>query len=493
MITDKELVELEKLVYDQTVEKAKTNLLDFTKVTFKKFEPTEFHTTYYDILDRFLKKGIKNLIISVPPQHGKSEGSSRRLPAAICGARPDDKIALVCYAATKAQKFGRETISIMREPEYKDIFPDVRYPERGYPGTKANTNENRESINSEGSMKFVGVDGALTGDPVDVLIMDDLYKNWLEANSPVISQKVWDWYISVADTRLHNDSQQLIVFTRWSDHDLIARLEEKGLVKTLQPDQDIDELIDSLEDDEWLKINFQALKEDEKTQIDNREEGEALWPSRHSVAKLESTRKKDPIKFSCLHQGDPEVKEGMLYNEFGEWKELPPLKIMKNYTDTADEGADNLCSINYGVPLQGNFLYVTDVLYTTDNMEKTEPLTIKMLENDRVRVSRIESNNGGKGFARVIDSGTSNNVTVKWFHQSKNKFARIYSNSTSVNRTLLFPEGWKQRWPKFYKSIRTYKKENINKHDDAEDTITGVYESEYDKPKKASVTLLKFN
>lgn len=490
MLTDNELLEAEQLRYDIDVEDARTDFLKFTEVTFKKFSPTEFHKTYYKILDKFLKKEIKNLMVSVPPQHGKSEGSSRRLPAAICGSRPDEKIALVCYSATKAEKFGRETISIMREPEYKDIFPHVEYPERGYTGAKSNTNQIRESVNSDGSMKFVGVDGPLTGDPVDIFIFDDLYKNWLEANSPVNSQKVWDWYLSVADTRLHNDSQQLIVFTRWSEHDLIGRLEEKGLVKTLQPGQDLDELIESLEDDEWLKINFQAIKEDDKTEIDQREQGEALWPEKHSKPKLESSRKKDPVKFSCLQQGDPETKEGNLYGEFGEWRTLPPLKTIKNYTDTADQGADNLCSIDYGVPLHGDFLYVIDIIYTTEGMEVTEPLVANMLVKDDVREANIESNNGGRGFARVVDRKTPNSVTVKWFHQSQNKFTRIYSNSASVNKTILFPEGWKQRWPEFEKSLRTYKKEDVNKQDDAEDTLTGVYETEFAKPKEYGVTMV---
>ena len=39
----------------------------------------EFHIKFYDILNRFAHKQIKNLITSMPPQHGKSEGATRRL------------------------------------------------------------------------------------------------------------------------------------------------------------------------------------------------------------------------------------------------------------------------------------------------------------------------------------------------------------------------------------------------------------------------------
>ena len=171
MLTNAELFELENLVHQKTIEEARTNLLSFTKATFNKFQASEFHKQYYSILDLFADRKIKNLIISAPPQHGKSEGSSRRLPAYVVGKRPDDKTALISYSATKAEKFGREIMSIIREPDYQEIFPHVQYPERGYTGSKSNTNTTRESTNSDGSMRFVGVEGPLTGETVDLLIV----------------------------------------------------------------------------------------------------------------------------------------------------------------------------------------------------------------------------------------------------------------------------------------------------------------------------------
>ena len=211
-------------------------------------------------------------------------------------------------------KMHRNIIKMIEE--YKDIFPDTKYPERGYTGAKSNTNIERESINSDGSMKFVGVDGPLTGDTVDVLIVDDLYKGWKDANSPVTQRSVWDWYLTVADSRLHNDSQQLITFTRWSDQDVIAKLIELGLVVVYDGTEDLEEVIENL-DDKFLLINFQALKEGKPSEFDPRKESDALWPYKHSKKKHESTRAKDPDKFDCLYQGNPQNKEGILYsNDF---------------------------------------------------------------------------------------------------------------------------------------------------------------------------------
>lgn len=481
-ITDDEIIELEALLYDRDITQSRENLFKFTKTTFKKFAPNWFHKEFYSILNLFAQGEIKNLIISSPPQHGKSEGSSRRLPAFIAGIRPDVKMAIVSYAATKAQKFGREIMTIMREKEYKDIFPNVKYPERGYTGAKSNTNIERESINSEGSMKFVGVDGPLTGDTIDVLILDDLYKGWKDANSPVTQQAVWDWYLTVADTRLHNDSQQLITFTRWSEQDIIAKLIDLGLVVTYNGNIPINEVIESLRPEQFLLINFQALKEGDPSEIDKRLPGQALWPEKHSRAKLESSRAKDPDKFDCTHQGDPQNKEGLLYtNDFKMYKNLPDLKIIKNYTDTADTGDDYLCSVVYGIPLSSTdpHKYVIDLIYSDKGMEITEGQTANMLNRNRVNIALIESNSGGRSFARNVEGMVNYGVNIRWFHQSKNKEARIFSNSASVNNQIVFPDDWHIRWPEFYKHVTKFKKVfKANKYDDAPDVLTGIVEQE---------------
>lgn len=480
MISNEELLELENLLYLDTIEKGSEDLLSFTKATFKKFQSSGFHKKYYNILDLFAQGIIKNLIVSAPPQHGKSEGSSRRLPAYIVGKRPDVKQALVSYSATKAEKFGREIMGIIREPIYSDIFPNVQYPLSGYTGAKSNTNTTRESINSDGSMKFVGVGGGLTGETVDLLVLDDLYKDWQDANSPIIQERVWDWYLSVAETRLNNESQQLIVFTRWSENDLVAKLEDLGKVKEYTGG-DILEFIKTLKSDEFIKINFKAIKEGVPTDFDQRKEGDALYPEKHSKEKLLSARSKDPDKFDCLYQGDPVSKEGLMYSSFKTYSTKPELKIIKNYTDTADTGKDKLCSIVYGLPIDkvDEHIYVLDLIYTPEPMEITEPLTADLIVRNNVNLTNIESNNGGRSFARAVEKLVKKNNTIKWFHQSNNKEARIYSNSASVTRNIVFPSDWSIRWPEFYKAVTKYKKEfKANDFDDAPDTLTGIIEIE---------------
>src|SRR5699024_1588267 len=129
-----------------------------------------------------------------------------------------------------------------------------------------------------------------------------------------------------------------------------------------------------------------------------------------------------------------------------------------------------LCSITAGE--YNGELYVLDILYTKEAMEKTEPLTVDMLVQNEVNEAVIESNNGGRGFARTIERlmwerHRTRRTTVRWFHQSKNKQARIFSNSSFVMNHIYFPVNWKDKWPEYYKAMNTYQKEGKNKHDDA--------------------------
>ena len=101
------------------------NLLSFTRHTLPSFAPAPFHIAYYEVLTRFAMGEIKKLMITMPPQHGKSEGATRRLPAFVLGQDPDKRIAIVSYNAIKARKFNRELQRIMDDDHYYELFPQT--------------------------------------------------------------------------------------------------------------------------------------------------------------------------------------------------------------------------------------------------------------------------------------------------------------------------------------------------------------------------------
>jgi len=460
------------------------NLLSFTRHTLPAFAPAPFHLAYYEVLTRFAMGEIKKLMITMPPQHGKSEGATRRLPAFVLGQDPDKRIAIVSYNAIKARKFNRELQRIMDDDCYYELFPQTllagqaSYQEQGRRSRNyARNSDECEIVGYQGSFKTIGVGGSLTGEPVDMLIMDDLYKDALSAWSPVIRQNVADWYDTVASTRLHNDSQQLLVFTRWHMEDLAGRLlEQEGVYDPIENPQG------------WLLVSFPAIQNRPPSEQDPRAEGEPLWPERHSLEKLLEIKGRSPTVFESLYQQNPQPSQGLMYEEFTCYTDLPSRSYSVAYIDAADSGADYLCALFYKEAEDGN--YITDVLYTKDPMEVTETTLTYMLQQHQVERCHIESNNGGNLFVSNLQqcSWDMGNRLTRFnpFHQNQNKTARIFAASASVQKLIKMPLDWKKRFPKFARDLTGYLRVGTNAHDDAPDALTGSIECRQ-PPKRVSV------
>lgn len=466
----------------QLQKKRQGSLLAFTEATMPTFQPADFHKEYYNILTRFADKEFTKLMVFMPPQHGKSEGSTRRLPAFILGRNPDTKIAVVSYSAPKARKFNREIQRIIDTEEYRAIFPDVGLNAKNITtvaGSWLRNADECEIVGRRGGFKTVGVGGALTGEPVDVLIMDDIYKDAKSAWSATIRESISDWYDTVAETRLHNGSQQLIVFTRWHEEDLAGQLLEKQGV------------YDATENPNgWFVVTYPAIKIGEPTEYDNRQDGEALWPERHSLEKLRQIEERNPHVFESLYQQNPKPFEGLMYNNLRTYDVLPiEGGKAKNYTDTADTGEDWLCSICYVETATA--CYVTDVLYTKKAMEYTENETARMLIANRTQEVVIESNNGGRGFMRNVERNvrTLGNYQMRFIGKTQhlNKDVRIFSHSADLQNLVYFPSNWERRFPEFAHDLKGYRKEGRNAHDDCADACTGIVEEFLERNKARGI------
>ena len=159
-------------------ELARRSLCDFARVCQPAIRLTPFHRTYYNTLDRFAHGQIRRLIVSVPPQHGKSLGSSVLLPAYLLGIAPQTRIALASYNLRLASRFNRRVQRLMSDPAYRDVFPATRLKTSSAKQPNViRTSDEFELIGAPGGLLSVGREGALTGNPVDVFILDDLYKD----------------------------------------------------------------------------------------------------------------------------------------------------------------------------------------------------------------------------------------------------------------------------------------------------------------------------
>lgn len=428
------------------------------------------------------------------PTHN-SQGSSRFLPSFMLGLNPDIRIFIGSYAATIARDFNRDVQRIIDTPMYHELFPGTFLS-----GSKTLTMRNTylrnsdviEMVGHKGSLRAVGRGGSLTSKTVDVSILDDVYKDYAEGNSPVIRNAAWKWYTTVVRTRLHNDSQELVVFTRWHEDDLIGRIEKRGeAIIDIKSWDDVKDIPAGA----WVRINFEGLKTGGAMDIDPREPGEALWGKRHSQAKLERQRELDPVQFQCLYQGNPGNADGRLYrNPFRTYvdkSEWGTYVRSGNYTDVADEGDDFTFSACYDIYKSGNeawneqkkrfepilYALITDMVFTQENMEITAVTVPEMINRCGTQKAWIESNNGGSGFEKLVRKKIK--AVSEPFYQRANKESRIVTNSAMVNSQIIMPVGWEERFPKIHEHVTGFLRDfRANAHDDPEDGLTGIYEKE---------------
>ncbi len=474
---------------DQHPDRPGGDFARFALQVYPFLELQPFHRAYYRVLDAFARGQVRRLIVSMPPQHGKSVGASTLLPAYLLGLDPDLRVAIASYSGLLASRFNRRVQRILDSREYAALFPETTIKQGTKPPNYLRTADEVEIINHRGGLLSVGREGSLTGNRVDCFILDDLYKDALEANSPLVRANCWEWYTSMVRTRMHNASRELIVFTRWHEEDLIGSLSRCEAVEELRQWSQLD----NRSPEGWLHLNFEALKSGPPTEIDPRNPGEALWESQHGTALLEAKRRLDPVQFEAMYQGHPSAREGLLYGDhFAEYDALPHEIVRRgNYTDTADTGDDYLCSLSYAVDADG-VIYITDAVYTREPMERSEPMVADLLRRSDTRQAAVESNNGGRGFARALQQRVPE-VRIEWFHQHANKEARILSNSATVLHLLRWPCGWRLRWPELYAHLSTYRRRfRANRWHDAADVVTGIIEREAADPATRRIRGIRF-
>lgn len=308
---------------------AKQRLLAFTKYTKPDYQVNWHHTAFASILDQFISGQIKRLMVFAPPQHGKSELSTRRLAAKILGDNPDKRVAVVAYNHDFAAKFNRDIQRIIDDPTYQRIYPETKLYGKNVrvdaSGSWLRNSDEFEIVNHKGSLISVGVGGGLTGNQVDIALIDDPYKDAVQANSQAYRSMLEEWWDAVLETRLHNDSQVCITFTRWRHDDIAGKLLEQSKNGTVSH--------------QWTVVRFEAIREMENLPGDPRQPGQALWPEKHSLDKLLNRRAANPLLFEALYQQRPTPRAGNLIKEEYlrpyEYGTVPDSVLSHLYIDTA--------------------------------------------------------------------------------------------------------------------------------------------------------------
>lgn len=406
----------------------------------------------------FIQSDDEVMIVNEPPRHGKSR-TAGLLVEWVLGNDQSQKIMTGSYNETLSTMFSKNVRNDIQEEkadENRIVFSDI------FPGVSIKRGDGAMNLWSlEGGYNnylATSPTGTATGFGATLLIIDDLIKNAEEANNELTKEKHWTWFTDTMLSRLEEGGKIIIIMTRWASDDLAGRALEHFK-------------------EAGAKVRHISMKA-----LLNPDTHEMLCPEVLSYKSYQAKiRAMGADIASANYQQEPIDLKGRLYTSFKTYSgELPQFKEIRNYTDTADTGGDYLCSINYGVTF-ANEAYILDVLYTKEPMEVTEPATARMLLEGAVNLARIESNNGGRGFARnvrrILEQELGSNYTIiKWFSQTHNKQARIYSNSSWVMEHIYFPEDWRNRWPEYYNSMVKYQREGKNKNDDAQDATTGIAE-----------------
>lgn len=436
-------------------ELARRYFYDYCTLRYGKFYQPE---RYYleDLtkrLQRFVEQNKKRfMVVNMPPRHGKSF-TAKNFTEWLFGKDPTLKVMTGSYNETLSSTFAKQVRDTIDEQStgttivYNDIFPF----------TKVKYGEASASIwalegSSQKSYLATSPTGTATGFGANVILIDDIIKNAEEAYNEAVLDKHWDWFNNTMMQRTEGDDWKFIVImTRWATNDLAGRILEEF------PDVE--------------HVTYKAVQED----------GSMLAPSILNKTDFEiKTRNMNLDIIEANYNQLPIDVKGRLYGAFVTYERLPEGEHRKfNYTDTADTGQDWLCSVDYLV--HENDVYITDVYMSDQGMEITEPAVADMLHADEVNEAVIESNNGGRGYARnverlLLERFGTNRCVIQWQAQTKNKEARILASSAWVMKHIFMPINWQHKWPEFYNQLHKYQRKGKNTHDDAPDVLAAIYE-----------------
>jgi predicted phage terminase large subunit-like protein len=462
----------EQQVEQRIKQRCKEDFLFFTKYFFmmrfgRKFVVGEHHMRICETLEKVYNGEITRLIINIAPRYGKTELAVKNFIAHGLAINPAAKFIHLSYSDDLALDNSEETKNIVSSDTFQALFPEVQIKKESKAKKKWYTTAGGGVYATSAAGQVTGF-GAGTVDDEDwdefaaespkgkfggALVIDDPIKPE-DADSDTVRERVNLRFDSTISNRVNSRNTPIVI--------IMQRLHERDLCGYL---------IDN-EGEKWTVLSLPSIKDD----------GTALWPFKHTIEELREMEVRNPIVFERQHMQRPTPIEGRLYKTFKTYSVLPPdAKVKKCMIDTADTGADFLCSIVY-IPTKTG-AYVTDVYYTDKGMETTEIETAKQVTRNEVNECHVESNNGGRGFGRNVERfcrEQGNYFTqFSWFHQKHNKEVRIFTNAANVQNMIYYPEGWEKMWPKFADAMKTYIANGKNAHDDAPDCVTSIVEKEY--------------
>ena len=274
--------------------------------------PATVQTPALDLIDAALVEALATpdarLIITMPPQEGKSTRVAGDFPTWWLTQHPEARIVVASYGQGLATRNGRAIRNRI-----------TSHPELGLAIAPDNGAVHEWTLNGHrGGVLSVGIGGGLTGRPADVMVIDDPIKDRKEADSETFRGNVWDWWTDVASTRLAPGAPVVVILTRWHEDDLAGRL-------LAAPDGHL-----------WRVVNIPAQADHDpakgETDALDREVGEFMRSARgRTLEQWAAIKVRSGARtWASLYQGRPAPAEGSLFKR-DQWARYEaPLWVERN-------------------------------------------------------------------------------------------------------------------------------------------------------------------
>lgn len=317
-------------------ELARNNYLDY----FPLANPTYYHMAHTRYISHYLNRIANgeqlNLIVEIPPRHGKSALITETFPSYYLMKNPDKKVISTAYSDNLARKFGR-----LNRNKFKALGGELfeQYI------SEDNSSAGDWSTAKDGGMISTGIMGSLTGEGSDLMIIDDPVKNKHEAYSKTYRDRIWDEWEATLSTRLHDNASVIVVQTRWHEDDLTGRLlENKGR--------------------DWIRIRIPAIAEEDD--LLGREVGEALAPELGYDEEWAENKKIESgtMTWNALFQQRPSAVTGSIFKrKWIQFYETLPSRIdyySLSWDLAVKDGEDNDYSVGQCWAVVGADRYLID-------------------------------------------------------------------------------------------------------------------------------------
>lgn len=286
------------------------------------------------------------VIINLPVRHGKSELMSKYALAWYLGRFPNRKVILASYSLASSERLSTDVRNIFRATA-GEFFDGLKL-------SQDTASKKRFNIqNHSGGLFATGVGSSIIGFGGNLIVMDDLYKDFASASSQRYEEDLRNWWTGTVRTRLEPGTSVILVLARWNDDISGWLLEQAKTIPNYDP---------------WIQIKLPAICEDPDNDPLERKYGEALWPERWPVQELLKTKATSPIIWKCQYQQEP-VDFGSSMFPLKYWNYIPPSQMqnvsLKHIVRAWDlsaggPGSDYLAGVLMGIDMNGS-IYILDV------------------------------------------------------------------------------------------------------------------------------------